>query len=45
MHILAGHGRFTPDGEDRFQFAGGDALFFEKETEAVWEIQEALLNV
>lgn len=45
MHILAGHGRFTPDGEDPFEFTRGDTLFFEKDTEGVWEIQETMRKI
>jgi len=40
MHFLAGRGRFTPDGEDTIHFAGGDTLFFEANTEGLWEVEE-----
>jgi len=45
MHILAGNGRFTPDGEDTIHFAAGDTLFFEKDTEGLWEVQETMRKI
>ncbi len=42
MHFLAGRGRFTPDGEDTIHFAGGDTLFFEANTEGLWEVEETM---
>ncbi len=45
MHFLAGHGRFTPDGEDTIYFASGDTLFFEANTEGLWEVEETMRKV
>jgi uncharacterized cupin superfamily protein len=45
MDILAGRGRFTPDGEDAVHFAGGDTLFFEANTEGLWEVDETMRKV
>jgi uncharacterized cupin superfamily protein len=45
MHFLAGRGRFTPDGEDTIHFAGGDTLFFEANTEGLWEVEETMRKV
>lgn len=38
MHFLSGRGQFTPDGEPPISFASGDTLFFEANTEGLWEI-------
>lgn len=45
MHILAGHGRFTPDNEETIHFAPGDTLFFEANTEGLWEVEETMRKV
>lgn len=45
MHILAGRGRFTPDNEETVHFAGGDTLFFEANTEGLWEVDETMRKV
>jgi hypothetical protein len=45
MHFLAGRGRFTADGEDTIHFTSGDTLFFEANTEGVWEVEEAMRKV
>ncbi|QIE26901.1 hypothetical protein SBC1_38230 (plasmid) [Caballeronia sp. SBC1] len=45
MHFLAGRGRFTPDGEDTIHFTSGDTLFFEANTEGLWEVEEAMRKV
>jgi len=45
MHFLAGRGRFTPNGEDTIHFASGDTLFFEANTEGLWEVGEAMRKV
>jgi uncharacterized cupin superfamily protein len=45
MHMLSGSGRFTPDGEDTVHFKGGDTLFFEANTEGLWEVEETMRKV
>jgi uncharacterized cupin superfamily protein len=45
MHFLAGRGRFTADGEDTIHFTSGDTLFFEANTEGLWEVEEAMRKV
>lgn len=45
MHFLAGHGRFTADGEETVHFTSGDTLFFEANTEGLWEVEEAMRKV
>src|SRR5260370_4667086 len=45
MHFLAGRGRFTPDGEDTIHFAGRDTLFFEANTEGLWEVEATMRQV
>jgi uncharacterized cupin superfamily protein len=45
MHFLAGRGRFTPDNEDTVHFSTGDTLFFEANTEGLWEVDEAMRKV
>lgn len=42
MHILQGHGRFTPDGEAPVDFAAGDTLFFAANTQGLWEMPETM---
>lgn len=44
-HILAGCGRFTPDGEDAVHFTSGDTLFFEANTEGLWDVDETMRKV
>ena len=43
--IIAGHGRFTPDNEETIHFASGDTLFFEANTEGLWEVDETMRKV
>ncbi|SAL24365.1 cupin domain-containing protein [Caballeronia telluris] len=45
MHMLAGRGRFTPDGEPTIHFNGGDTLFFEANTEGLWEVEETMRKI
>jgi uncharacterized cupin superfamily protein len=45
MHILSGRGRFTPDGEESVHFTGGDTLFFEANTEGLWEVEGKMRKV
>ena len=45
MHFLTGRGRFTADGEDTIHFASGDTLFFEANTEGLWEVEETMRKV
>jgi uncharacterized cupin superfamily protein len=45
MHIIAGHGRFTPDNAETVHFASGDTLFFEANTEGLWEVDETMRKV
>jgi len=45
MHFLAGSGRFTPDGEETIHFTAGDTLFFEANTEGLWEVDAAMRKV
>jgi uncharacterized cupin superfamily protein len=40
-----GRGRFTADGADTIHFTSGDTLFFEANTEGVWEVEEAMRKV
>ncbi|WP_321867124.1 cupin domain-containing protein [Paraburkholderia tropica] len=42
MHILQGHGRFTPDGEAPVEFSPGDTLFFAANTQGLWEMPEPM---
>lgn len=39
MHILSGSGSFTTDGEEPVTFEGGDTLFFEANTQGVWQVE------
>ncbi|MBN3852197.1 DUF861 domain-containing protein [Paraburkholderia sp. Ac-20340] len=45
MHFLAGSGSFTPDGEETLHFKGGDTMFFEANTEGLWQIDETLRKI
>jgi uncharacterized protein len=45
MHFLSGSGSFTPDGEKTLHFKGGDTMFFEANTEGLWEIDETLRKI
>ncbi|MGF6871125.1 cupin domain-containing protein [Paraburkholderia sp. MM5477-R1] len=45
MHFLAGRGRFTPDNETMIHFTAGDTLFFEADTEGLWEVEETMRKV
>jgi uncharacterized cupin superfamily protein len=45
MHFLAGSGSFTPDGEDTIHFTGGDTLFFEANTEGLWQVNETMRKI
>lgn len=45
MHFLAGRGRFTADGEETIHFASGDTLFFEANTQGLWEVEETTRKV
>jgi uncharacterized cupin superfamily protein len=45
MHFLAGRGRFTPDNEETVHFESGDTLFFEANTEGLWEVEETMRKV
>ena len=44
MHFLAGRATFTPDGEAPLEIAPGDTLFFEANTEGLWQIDETIRN-
>ncbi|MDE1180882.1 cupin domain-containing protein [Paraburkholderia sp.] len=45
MHFIAGSGSFTPDGEETVHFASGDTLFFEANTQGLWEVREAMRKI
>jgi uncharacterized protein len=45
MHFIKGNGSFTPDGEDTIHFEAGDTLFFEANTEGLWNIHETLRKI
>jgi len=45
MHFLSGHGRFTPDNEATIHFTAGDTLFFEANTDGLWEVEETMRKV
>jgi uncharacterized cupin superfamily protein len=45
MHIIGGRGRFTPDNEETVHFKSGDTLFFEANTEGLWEVDETMRKV
>ncbi|KND62128.1 Nucleoside-diphosphate-sugar epimerase [Candidatus Burkholderia verschuerenii] len=45
MHFIAGAGIFTPDGEDTIHFRSGDTLFFEAQTEGLWEVVETMRKI
>ncbi|APR35719.1 MULTISPECIES: cupin domain-containing protein [unclassified Paraburkholderia] len=45
MHLLSGSGSFTPDGESAIHFRGGDTLFFEANTEGVWQVDETMRKI
>jgi len=45
MHILSGHGSFTPVDGKPVEFAVGDTLFFPAHTIGVWHIRETLRKV
>jgi uncharacterized cupin superfamily protein len=45
MHFLQGRGRFTADGEETIHFSSGDTLFFEANTEGLWEVEETMRKV
>ncbi|MFP3711939.1 cupin domain-containing protein, partial [Paraburkholderia sp. SIMBA_009] len=38
-------GRFTPDNEETVHFENGDTLFFEANTEGLWEVEETMRKV
>ncbi len=42
MHILAGSGTFTPDGQPPLQFRAGDTLAMPPNTQGVWHIHTAV---
>lgn len=42
MHILAGEGSFTPDGEPAISFSAGDSLFFSEDTQGLWDIKTTM---
>lgn len=45
MHILAGNGSFTPDGEEAITFNPGDSLFFAENTKGTWVIESRMRKV
>ena len=45
MHFLAGSGSFTADGEATIHFREGDTLFFEANTEGLWEVHETMRKI
>ncbi|WP_244818270.1 cupin domain-containing protein [Caballeronia sp. Lep1P3] len=45
MHFIAGAGTFTPDGEDTIHFESGDTLFFEANTEGLWQVAQTMRKV
>ncbi|VVD61111.1 hypothetical protein PCO31111_00109 [Pandoraea communis] len=45
MHFLAGRATFTPDGEAPLEISPGDTLFFEANTEGLWQIDETIRKV
>ena len=45
MHFIKGSGNFTPDGENTIRFAAGDTLFFEANTEGLWNNDETLRKI
>jgi uncharacterized protein len=45
MHILKGHGRFTPTRGEPVEFRSGDTLFFPAHTPGEWDIRETVRKV
>jgi hypothetical protein len=45
MHLLSGSGSFTPDGEPAVHFRGGDTMFFEANTEGLWQVDETMRKI
>lgn len=45
MHLLSGSGSFTPDGESTVHFRGGDTMFFEANTEGLWQVDETMRKI
>jgi uncharacterized protein len=45
MHFIKGSGNFTPDGEDTIHFTAGDTLFFEANTEGLWNVDETMRKI
>ncbi len=45
MHFIAGEGSFTPDGQETVHFTAGDTLFFEANTEGLWDVKQTLRKI
>lgn len=45
MHFIKGSGSFTPDGEDTIHFTTGDTLFFEANTEGLWNVDDTMRKI
>jgi uncharacterized cupin superfamily protein len=45
MHFLSGSGTFTPDNEETIHFRCGDTLFFEANTEGLWNVKETMRKI
>jgi uncharacterized cupin superfamily protein len=45
MHFICGAGTFTADGEPTIHFKSGDTLFFEANTEGLWDVQETMRKI
>ncbi|MCY0389249.1 cupin domain-containing protein [Robbsia sp. Bb-Pol-6] len=45
MHMIAGRGHFTADGEETIHFTAGDTLFFEANTEGLWVVEETMRKI
>ncbi|BGE66955.1 TPA: cupin domain-containing protein [Pseudomonas aeruginosa] len=41
-YIVSGEGSFTPDDGHPIEFRGGDALYFEANSQGVWDIRQTV---
>lgn len=41
-YIISGTGTFTPDGGEEVAFKGGDVLYFQPNTQGIWNIIETV---
>jgi len=42
VHVVAGHGFFTPDGGAPMELRAGDVAYFPADCRGVWEVRESL---